>query len=168
LKTNFSKINFLFINRKRKSYLLYQKKVHELEKKLLLYKEENLRKLHPHDPDLVYAVQFCMNLSLTYDQSIEQIKKFGFIINKKKFQRIKSDIKKEKIAMYVEIGTKRPTIQNSMGIIDFSMATLFEIVKNSKDNWQKLKAVKMILDCIIVQAKLLHLPNSCQKISLYS
>ena len=46
-----------------------------------------------------------------------------------------------------------------MGMVDTSIETLLDIVKKSNNNWQKMKAVKMILDCLIVQAKLFKYPK---------
>ena len=129
-------------------------KASELENTLLTYPDKNLRKVNRHDPDLINAVRFCINFGLTYDESIEQIKKFGLKIEKKTFQRIKLELKKDKIARFEQISKTTPLIQDSMGMVDASMASLFEIVKNSKDNWQKIKAIKIILDCIILQGKL--------------
>ena len=129
-------------------------KVAELKEILSTYPDKNLRKVNRHDPDLINAVRFCINFGLTYDESIEQIKKFGLKIEKKTFQRIKFELKKDKIARFEQISKTTPLIQDSMGMVDASMASLFEIVKNSKDNWQKIKAIKIILDCIILQGKL--------------
>ena len=130
-----------------------------LEKILNTIPDKNLKKVSRHDPDLINAVRYCMSFNLTYEQSIKEIKKYGFKIETKTFQRIKSELKKENNARFEQISKKTPLIINSMGMVDVVIAGLFDIIKNSNDPWPKLKAAKMILESLVLQGKLWRYPN---------
>ena len=140
---------------KKKNFI----EVGRLERLLQTIPDKNLKKVSRYDPDLINAVRYCMNFSLTYEESIKEIKKLGFKIEPKTFQRIKSDLKKENHARLDQISQKPPLIINSMGIVDVVIAKMFETIKNSKDPWQKMKAAKMILESLVLQGKLWRYPK---------
>lgn len=128
--------------------------------KMLLPPRRHTRRKYKRDPELVAAVRSCVNRLITYKEAISELKNLGFPISEKTFQRIKSEIKDEKIARYDQISETAPIIQESMNLVDNVVVTMSDVMYNSPDKWQKMKAAKILLDCSVLHAKFLRFPST--------
>lgn len=107
------------------------------------------------DTELLNAVRDCIMRRLSYKEAVNELVAKGFKINEKKFQRIKAFIIKtipQRLENLPNLEYQTSIIE-SIDSINVIMEILWNIVNNTKDQWQKMKAVGMILNCLVIREK---------------
>ena len=98
------------------------------------------------DPKLVEAVKDCMIRGLTYKESIAELSAGGIDMNMKKLQRVRAHIYRNKGEKMARL--QKSTLDSSVfGRIENHneiMKQLWDIVKNPKEVWSKIAAIKLI------------------------
>lgn len=120
------------------------------------------------DTELLNAVGDCIIRRLTYKEAVNELVDKGFRINDKKFQRVKSFIIKklpERLENLPNLEYQTSTIE-SIDTINSIMEILWNITNNTKDVWQKMKAINMILNCLVIRERFFessHVVSSVSK-----
>lgn len=99
-----------------------------------------------NDPRLVEMVRSCAARRLSYDEAVSEISRLGYKISTKTYQRIKTDLEKfktERLGSISEEGHAVFTI-DSIDVFKAIEDELWEIVRTTKDNWQKIKSLQII------------------------
>lgn len=91
-------------------------------------------------------VRICIITRCTYTEAVKIIRKAGFEISAKTFQRAKVEVERTKKQRITQIAEGFP--EYAANTIDTAIAVdyeLWNIVKTSKNVWEKLKAIDMIM-----------------------
>ncbi len=104
------------------------------------------RPSYDEDPKLIEAVNDGMVRGLSYKESIAELKAAGIDINDKKLQRVRSHINRtnrEKLQRIEKITLDSSVFSRIENHNDL-MKHLWDIVKNPKEVWSKIAAIKLI------------------------
>ena len=96
--------------------------------------------------EFMELVRICIVTGRTYMQAVKIMKKAGFEISGKTFQRAKAEVERTKKQRIAQIADEFP--EYAANTIDTAIAVdyeLWDIIKNSKNVWEKLKAIDMIM-----------------------
>ncbi len=96
--------------------------------------------------DVIALVRRCVSQRFTYEESIAYLKKHGFEISDKTFQRIKKDLgnsRKDRINNIVNEEYANFTL-DSIDLFDSIEEKLLDIANTTKDEWKKIKALEEI------------------------
>lgn len=96
--------------------------------------------------EFMELVRICIITRCTYAQAVKIIKKAGFEISGKTFQRAKAEVERTKKQRIAQIADEFP--EYAANTIDTAIAIdyeLWNIIKTSKNVWEKLKAIDMIM-----------------------
>ena len=113
------------------------------------------QKSYGKDTDLLNAVRDCMVRNLSYRLAVEELTKRGFKINEKKYQRIKGYIKRTFSERLETLPTAefQESIVESIDSIRHLIDILWNIINKAKDDWQKMQAIGMLLNCLVTREK---------------
>jgi len=117
-----------------------------------------LKKVTRHDPALFEAAASCIQRRLCYKDAIKELQSKCFDVSEKQFQRIKADLKEFEYKKIYDTYSLDPIIIDTQNSINLVVESLWNVVNTSKDNWQKIKASGMILNCLILQIRLRYQP----------
>ena|SRR2546427_5871694 len=105
------------------------------------------RRGYKNNPEFVELVRTYSKRRLTYDEAVLAIKKHGFKISTKTYQRRKKEIEKldqNRLEHLATVEYPRFTVDT----IDTAKAIetqLWEIAKSANSDWEKMAALKMIM-----------------------
>jgi len=110
--------------------------------------EKTSQQGYANDTALIAAVRDCVNQRLTYKEAVSYLNQKGFEINAKKFQRVKAFIKKidDRQMIQFEINISNLSISHRLETHDSIVAVLWQIIKNTKNEWAKIAAAKLIME----------------------
>lgn len=98
------------------------------------------------DSEFMEIVRICIVSRCTYNEAIRVIHKAGFKISSKTFQRAKIEIeqtRKQRISQIVDdLAEFAANTIDTASAVDFE---LWRIIKTTKNVWEKLKALDMIM-----------------------
>jgi len=114
----------------------------------LMTDEKISQQSYANDPALIVAVRDCENKRLTYKEAVSCLNQKGFKINGKKFQRVKAFIKKidDQQLTQSEINISNLSISHRLETHDSIVAVLWQIIKDTKYEWAKIAAAKLIME----------------------
>lgn len=96
--------------------------------------------------EFMELVRICITTRCTYAQAVRIIRKAGFQISAKTFQRAKTEIAETKKKRISQIADEFP--EYAANTIDTATAVDFElwsIINTTKNVWEKLKAIDMVM-----------------------
>jgi len=121
--------------------------------------EAQLIHVNRRDPEVVRLAKYFIHSRLKTKEAIAEFENAGYDISEKQYQRIKVDNKNEQIVKNDKLEQRGPYTLDLVDDVELVKSIMFEILHSTKDNWQKIKAVTIILQCIALQAKVTFFPR---------
>ena len=121
--------------------------------------ETELIHVNRHDPEVVRLAKHFIQLRLKTKEALDEFENAGYNISEKQYQRIKVDIKNEQIVKYDKLEQRGPYTLDLVENVESVKSIMFETLHSTKDNWQKIKAATVIIQCIALQAKVSFFPR---------
>jgi len=121
--------------------------------------QEQPKKVTRRNPEVVRLAKLFIQRRLKPKEAISEFRKSGYSVSDKQYQRIKEDIKNDQIVKYDKLEQRGPYTLDLVENVELVKSIMFETLHSTKDNWQKIKAATIILQCIALQAKVSFFPR---------
>jgi len=121
--------------------------------------ETELIHVNRRDPEVVRLAKYFIHSRLKTKEAIAEFENAGYDISEKQYQRIKVDNKNEQIVKNDKLELRGPYTLDLVENVELIKSIMFETLHSTKDNWQKMKAATLILQCIALQAKVSFFPR---------
>jgi len=110
--------------------------------------EKPKKRSYQNNYEVIDAVKQCTLFRLTQEESLQKLSNMGYPLNERTLRRIKSKINDstKKISPAIFEDVFFPHIHQIFDFLNISEKMLWEIISESKNHWEKMKALKMIRD----------------------
>jgi len=122
---------------------------------------------YKNNPEVVEEVSYCIVTQISTTEAIERLKKIGFPMSSRTFGRMKKRILKNWSHRYDNMLTTDLipyylASNEALKLIDYE---LWKIVRNTKDDWKKMRALEMIRKSREDRFDLMQLPAAVDKMT---